>query len=239
MTNKKLLSFTCAALFSAFLIACSDSGTSAKDSFDASVVCPVDGVNAYGEPNRGTFTDERDGRVYKYVTIGKQVWMAENLKFEAPYSGCFSKIENSCDSLGRYYSLYIDGKGAEYEFSKKGIDRALTDTICPAGWHVPTTDDWTWLYFSMGGDEKSTPRLKSTFVFRDVPPGTDDCGFNALPRAWGMPDPEPYYSFSEPRFWTSTLADVYVINTCILGEFGVRFERPFSSATMYIRCVRN
>ena len=157
MTNKKLLSFTCAALFSAFLIACSDSGTSAKDSFDASVVCPVDGVNAYGEPNRGTFTDERDGRVYKYVTIGKQVWMAENLKFEAPYSGCFSKIENSCDSLGRYYSLYIDGKGAEYEFSKKGIDRALTDTICPAGWHVPTTDDWTWLYFSMGAT-KNQPR---------------------------------------------------------------------------------
>ena len=241
MTNKKLLSFTCAALFSAFPIACSDSGTSAKDSFDASVVCPAEGVNAYGEPNRGTFTDERDGRVYKYVTIGKQVWMAENLKFEAPYSGCFSKIENSCDSLGRYYSLYIDGKGAEYEFSKKGIDRALTDTICPAGWHVPTTDDWTWLYFSMGGDEKSTPRLKSTFVFRDdVLQGTDDCGFNALSVARGWSDPEPYYYFIDPDFWTSTLAEVNIINACTLGQFGVRFYRAVGDNDLRpIRCVRD
>ncbi len=216
-------------------MACSDSGTS---SFDAGDVCPENGVNAYGDPNRGTFTDERDGQEYKYTTIGNQVWMAENLKFDAPYSDCFSKIENSCDSLGRYYSLYIDGKGAD-DFSKKGIDRVLTDTICPAGWHVPTMDDWSILYFSMGGDEKTTQRLQSTSVFDDVPPGTDDCGFNAFPRAWGWPDPEPYYAFSEPTFWTSTLAQVNVINMCYFGKFGVRFERTYASATLNIRCIRD
>ncbi|MDO4946605.1 MAG: FISUMP domain-containing protein [Fibrobacter sp.] len=63
------------------------------ESWSAEKVCPDIGTNAYGMPNRGTFTDERDGRVYKYTTIGDQVWMAENLKYELPYpySMCYGK----------------------------------------------------------------------------------------------------------------------------------------------------
>ena len=64
-----------------------------EEEWDAAKVCPETGMNAYGMPNRGTFVDERDGRVYKYTTIGDQVWMAENLKFELPYpySLCYGK----------------------------------------------------------------------------------------------------------------------------------------------------
>ena len=60
-----------------FFSACTEDKSSAPeepvDTFDAAVVCPADGMNAYGEPNRGTFTDVRDGQVYKYTTIGNQV----------------------------------------------------------------------------------------------------------------------------------------------------------------------
>lgn len=63
-----LASFMLAALLSS----CSD-GASADDpvdTFDASVVFPAEGLNAYGEPNRGTFTAARDGRTYKFTTVG-------------------------------------------------------------------------------------------------------------------------------------------------------------------------
>ncbi len=76
-------------LISLFLLSCADD----EPEWNAADVCPETGMNAYGIPNRGTFVDERDGREYKYTTIGKQVWMAENLKYELPnpYSTCYGK----------------------------------------------------------------------------------------------------------------------------------------------------
>lgn len=82
--------FLFALLFTIFLTACL-SDDDDEEKWDAAKVCPAEGMNAYGMPNRGTFTDERDGEVYRYTTIGDQVWMAENLRFILPahYSMCY------------------------------------------------------------------------------------------------------------------------------------------------------
>ena len=152
-------------LFPLFFAACiSDDENEDVTPWNAEKACPIEGKNIYGMPNRGTFTDERDGQVYRYTTIGDQVWMAENLRYDAPYSTCSNDtsfirqycelIEHNCETeaccreslchnFGRYYSI-IEGGG---EFGL--IDRTLADTICPKGWHIPAQEEWKILESAM------------------------------------------------------------------------------------------
>ncbi len=144
------------ALFALLFSACSDNGSSAEDVFVASEVCP--------ENMRGTFTDARDGQVYKYTTIGNQVWMAENLRFDDG-SWC---AEDTCSSKGRIY----------------GMQNALV--ACPIGWHLPNLNEWNELFNSVGGVDSAGLRLKATAGWMPLNPGqlsngTDDCGFTLLP----------------------------------------------------------
>ncbi|MBO4712562.1 MAG: hypothetical protein J5615_01550 [Fibrobacter sp.] len=173
---KKTLLFTIPLVFSACIFDSDDD----VEPWNAEKVCPTEGMNAYGMPNRGTFTDERDGNVYRYTTIGNQVWMAENLRYDAQYSMCsnddsFIKqycelIEHNCDTkecckeslchnFGRYYSII--GNGNRFGL----IDSVLADTICPKGWHIPTKEEWKILENAMKASDDNNSdvanRMKS------------------------------------------------------------------------------
>lgn len=170
--------------------------------------------------------DSRDGQIYKTVTIGKQVWMAENLNYadSANYPSmktrnwCYGNYQNRCEKYGRLYtwSVAMDSAGTfsdngkECGYGKKCSHTRRVRGICPEGWHLPDTTELKTLFSTVGGQKTAGKMLKSTSGWRFIGgsgdktgDGIDAYGFNALP-AGGRIDNhfnnETYSAF----FWSAT-----------------------------------
>jgi len=117
--------------------------------------------------NSKSFTDSRDGKQYKIVTIGKQTWMAENLNYNASGSKCYGNYESECQRYGRLYNWYT------------------AKTACPSGWHLPSDAEWDALTVTVGGKETAGKFLKTTSGWNSGGNGTDKYGFTALPGGGG------------------------------------------------------
>jgi len=148
-----------------------------------------------------TFTDPRDGNVYKFVTIGNQVWMAENLKYlpavvgpatgsyTTPYyyvygyNGTDKNAAKATSNYATYGVLYnwtaaMDGE-ASSTTNPSGIQG-----VCPAGWHLPSEAEWTELTNYLGGTGLAGGKLKETGTTHWNTPNTgatNETGFTALP----------------------------------------------------------
>ncbi len=102
-----------------------------------------------GHPCPGTPTVEYEGQTYNTVQIGNQCWFKENLnvgmKINSTQTGfqqqdndtiekyCYNNDEANCAVYGGLYEWpeamqYVTVEGAQ--------------GICPAGWHVPSDNEW-------------------------------------------------------------------------------------------------
>ena len=137
---------------------------------------------------KNTLTDTRDGQVYRTVTIGDQVWMAENLNYKTDSSFCYNDSSKYCDKYGR---LYI-------------WDAAMD--ACPEGWRLPDETDFVNLIKAVGGEKGAGTKLKSTSGWNDDDGesgnGTDAFGFSAL--AAGISNAGYYGVGYTTSFWGST-----------------------------------
>ena len=110
----------------------------------------------------GTFKDSRDGTVYRWVKIGDQIWMAENLKTTRYADGAAIPLVNTnstWDALtatSKAYCWYNDDisnkatYGALYTWAAAMNGAASTTAnpsgvqgVCPTGWHLPSYAEWT------------------------------------------------------------------------------------------------
>ena len=111
----------------------------------------------------GSFTDSRDGNIYKSIEIGNQIWMAENLKYlpadadvSGPdrgsktepyyyvydYNGTDKEAAKATENYKTYGVLYNWAAAMAKSESSNSIPSGVQG-ICPEGWHLPSDAEWT------------------------------------------------------------------------------------------------
>jgi uncharacterized protein (TIGR02145 family) len=208
-----------------------------------------------------------DGNVYNTVQIGSQCWMKENLKTTTYKNG--TPIPNVTDA-GAWQNL-ATGAYVWYDndISWKGSYGALynwhavadASGLCPAGWHVPTNNEWTTLTdhiggigapngnklkscrqvnSPLGGDCNTTehPRWEEDTSIGNF--GTDDYGFSGLPGGYRLSG--PFYDIGNYGYWWSS------IETSTFGAWSRILNYSFGDINEYdgnkrwgfsVRCIRD
>jgi len=133
----------------------------------------------------GSITDI-DNNAYKTIIIGTQTWMAENLKTTHYNNGTaipfIPDATTWSSSTTPGYCWYKNDSvvyGALYNWYA-----ASAGNICPAGWHVPSDDEWTTLTNFINGDSIAGSKLKENGTTHWLNPNsssTNEGGFTALP----------------------------------------------------------
>ena len=159
-----------------------------KRIFAATAVAVLIVFGAYAQ-NIGTFKDSRDGKTYKTVKVGGKTWMAENLNFAADGSKCYKNSAGNCEKYGRLYNW------------------ATALKACPAGFHLPSDDEWTALENAVGGKDIAGTKLKSAAGWNEDSNGTNDFGWSALPGGLGGSGGDFGFAGNYGFWWSATEYD--------------------------------
>lgn len=172
-----------------------------------------------------------NGRKYKWVKIGNQCWMAEDLKTDKYANGTSltllsdntSLYDNNVDDRSYFIrSYYYDYYGITYPINEVGyfytwaavMNNAASNNsspsnvqgICPNGWHVPSSTEFNELLEFLHTDyipDTEGLALRSNYSWDNkMGTGTDYYGFSALPKGYHYSD---HYgeTGTNAAFWTT------------------------------------
>ncbi len=191
-----------------------------------------------------------DGNTYKTVSIGGKVWMAESLRttkfrdgsaiplvapgnqWSLTTTAAYSDVNGSADNApvyGRLYNWY-----------------AVADSrnLCPAGWHVPSNQEYSDLFTALGGSSVAGGKMKETGTDHwNAPNGgaTNQSGFTGRGAGYinylGVFKDFRYIT----GFWTSTAA-----SASAAYHVGLLFDLPDADnysvekrTGLQVRCVKD
>lgn len=211
---------------------------------------------------RGTVTDIA-GTVYNTVKIGDQWWMAENLRVSAYNDGTPIQFIPKTDGMD---TLWANADSGAYCFINEELFGYLYNAkvllseknIAPAGWHVPTDEEWKILERTLGitisetnntGWRGSEEANLLTSQYNDGWPandrnvglfGSDFFGFNAKPSSIRGHDGRTNIQSNSAWWWCNT-ADSGKFYYRNIDTYQRRIFRQLMLAEcgLSIRCVKD
>lgn len=203
----------------------------------------------------GTIRDV-EGNIYKIIRIGKQWWMAENLRVTQYRNGEWiinvTGSKTWSDLTVGAYCYYDNDFDKAKNYGNLYNWNALVDrrNLAPEGWHIPTDDDWQELVDYLGGETLAGGEMKSVGSIENNDglwagsneSGTDEFGFSALPAGYRNQNGLYNGKDSSAYFWSSTEKGN---NTAVYRYLNhdnstvYRDDSGLKQAGYSIRCVRD
>ena len=187
------------------------------------------------QPTIGSFganITDIEGNVYKTVNIGKQQWMAENLKVSKYNDGVPIPVVTDNEawrSLNTgawcYYNndaAYNGKYGKLYNWYAMNTTTNGNKNVCPIGWHVPTDDEWTILTDFLGSDLYAASKMKEVGTANWLNSNSDATNsslFTGLPGGFRYYD--GFYNIGSNGFWWSSTEYSYsfALNRYMYGDY--------------------
>ncbi|PKP39401.1 MAG: hypothetical protein CVT98_01945 [Bacteroidetes bacterium HGW-Bacteroidetes-15] len=168
----------------------------------------------------GTFKDPRDGKEYKTIVIGNQIWMAENMAYR-PKEGKFWAYDNNQRNVAKHGYLY------NWETAKN---------VCPDGWHLPSDKEWKELQKFV---QFISDGLKTVGEWGEDSYATNSLGFSAM--SSGSFTNNGFRNMGKSAFWWSS--NERNSDTAWAWAFDIhnRLARPkmYKSHGMSVRCIKD
>jgi uncharacterized protein (TIGR02145 family) len=191
-------------------------------------------IQNFANSAKGEFFDNQDKMKYKWVKIGKQIWMAENVK---------KYINDENSFANNYKNSNIESMGMLYTW--QGAQKA-----CPFGWHLPSEDEYVELFEFLGNNKELGSKLKSSLSKESSEfywgnegkiPTTNSSGFNVL--AIGVSKNTDIFlpHNCSAHFWTSS---AYGEKNAVCMQMwshnnNVGFDVLPNTCALSVRCLKN
>jgi uncharacterized protein (TIGR02145 family) len=226
----------------------------------------VDPANPPRLASAGSFVDTRDSREYRWVRIGSQKWMAENLV----YGPKLPDAEDLGKPVAPPKKAAKKGKKAKKEVIKAPVfnspwcyqndpencllmgrlyDLKTAQSSCPVGWKLPSNQDWKILEKTIGLDTiflnetamrgAVGAKLKAKTNWLGSSAGTDEFGMSIIPSGLRTAEGQYLDAESNANFWAD--ADAANATQAYFRTFsngaGIGRYQAETSNGLSVRCI--